>query len=39
MLGAVIASWERRIFFLDLDVFFFGTAIDFLLTIQTMICL
>jgi len=27
MLGAVIAAWERRIFFLDLEVFFFGTAI------------
>ncbi len=32
MPGAETASCERRIFFFDLDVFFFGTAIDFLLT-------
>jgi hypothetical protein len=37
MPGAEIASWERRIFFLDLEVFFFGTAIYFLLAIKQMI--
>ena len=34
MLGAVIESWARRIFFLDFDVFFFGTAIYFLLAVE-----
>jgi len=34
MLGAVIESWARRIFFLDFEVFFFGTAIYFLLAVE-----